>query len=107
MSGNLEIREGDSNETVRAGQDLETIWSNPEMLSDLPSIAQQALGFDPALSTFPFFGGFLFFCFFLVLGTGVLQDGGSDWPSSMGRWGKGSNISGMEWRGEGSVLKEV
>ena len=64
MSGNLEIREGDSNETVRAGQDLETIWSNPEMLSDLPSIAQQALGFDPALSTFPFFGGFLFFFFF-------------------------------------------
>lgn len=94
MSGNLEIREGDSNETVRAGQDLETIWSNPEMLSDLPSIAQQALGFDPTLSTFPFF----FVCLFvLVLGTGVLQDGGSDWPSSMGRWGKGSNI--REWSG--------
>lgn len=59
MSGNLEIREGDSNETVRAGQDLETIWSNPEMLSDWPSIAQQALGFDPTLSTFPFLFLFL------------------------------------------------
>lgn len=75
---------------------LETVWSNPEMLSDLPTIAQQGLGFDPTLSTFPFF------CF--ALGTGVLQDGGSDWPSSTGRWGKGSR---MEWRGEGSVLKEV
>ena len=75
MSGNLEIREGDSNETVRAGQDLETIWSNPEMLSDLPSIAQQALGFDPALSTFPFLGGFLFLFFFFGFG---------DW--SFARW---------------------
>ena len=64
------------------------------MLSDLPTVAQQGLGFDPTLSTFPFF------CF--ALGTGVLQDGGSDWPSSMGRWGKGSSISGMEWWGEGS-----
>lgn len=80
---------------------LETIWSNPEMLSDLPTVAQQGLGFDLTLSTFPF-------CFFFfALGTGVLQDGGSDWPSSMGRWGKGGSVSGMEWRGEGSVLKEV
>lgn len=39
---------------------LETIWSNPEMLSDLPTVAQQGLGFDLTLSTFPF-------CFFFLL----------------------------------------
>lgn len=39
---------------------LETIWSNPEMLSDLPTVAQQGLGFDLTLSTFPFL---FFFCF--------------------------------------------
>ena len=46
---------------------LETIWSNPEMLSDLPTVAQQGLGFDLTLSTFPF----LFF--FLLWGLGFCK----------------------------------
>ena len=68
MSGNLEIREGDSNETVRAGQDLETIWSNPEMLSDLPALHSKLWGLTQLFPPSRFFGVFCFLCFFWFWG---------------------------------------